>query len=223
MISVILPTKGRHTALRTCLSLIVEHTRNLKEVILVFGDTDIPEKALENFYFKVPVVIIHNPNSCYSDSMNKGCAIATGKYLTVPGIANDIEVTHNWDVALVEALENPGIGMAIPGVQEVTTDKIVYGGYLSPSLYNVNPYGHPHYAGYGLMTREIFDEIGPMDTNFKPIYLEDADYGIRINNAGYKIACCQDSLIIHRHDMEDRTYPSQANIDYFKAKWGITP
>jgi GT2 family glycosyltransferase len=217
MLSIIIPTKGRSDSLVRCLTAIIHETATPFEIILVNYDYDgLVVHDLPNSR------VLHYPGCSYAFGINRGCEVASGDYFTVPGIANDIEVTKHWDVSLIEALQDQRVGMAVPGVQERSVvDGPVYGAFISPPAFNLDWNQMPEYAGYGVVRRDVFQNVGLMDENFTPIYLEDVDYGLRVLTAGYTIKPCRESLIIHHHELEGRTYVNQANKEYFYKKWNI--
>lgn len=197
MISIIVPTlHNRPESLQRTLDSIKKNTRVKYEIILAEG------------------------GDCYSASMNNGLSKAKGDYLTIPGIADDIEVCEGWD-SIVDFLKlNPDVGM---GVFRVDTPWGLesYGGFVQPDRFNLSPEVDPQYCGYGLVTRECFEKVGLMDENFKPIYCEDADYGIRVWKAGYKLSVCPHAKLIHHHEQAGRETISQKNKEYLIKKHNL--
>lgn len=109
---------------------------------------------------------------CYSASMNNALIKAKGDYLTIPGIADDIEVTQGWLDRMIDFMEeNKDVGMGAFKVSHPFGGVESYGGFITPvERFNTDPNGEPQYCGYGLVTRECFEKVGLMDENFKPIY-----------------------------------------------------
>ncbi|OQB68108.1 MAG: Glycosyl transferase family 2 [Deltaproteobacteria bacterium ADurb.Bin135] len=160
---------------------------------------------------------------CYSASMNNALRKAKGDYLTIPGIADDIEVTQGWLSNMIEFMQkNPDVGMGAFKVSHPFGGVESYGGFITPvERFNTDPNGEPQYCGYGLVSRECFEKVGLMDENFKPIYLEDTDYGLRVWQAGYKVKVCPEANIIHHHEQEGREMNTGKNKEYLWKKHNL--
>lgn len=192
--SIIIPTlRKRPDSLKRLLDSIEKYTNNYEILYAEGGD-------------------------CYSASMNNALRKAKGDYLTIPGIADDIEVTKGWLTNMINFMScRKKIGAGVFKVSKPNGNIECYGGFIQPERYNLDPFEMPDYGGYMLVKRECFDKVGLMDEQFKPIYCEDADYGLRVWESGYRIAVCLDSEIIHHHEEEGRVYKS-GNKEYLLEK-----
>lgn len=168
-------------------------------------------------------IIFAEGGDCYSASMNNALKKAKGDYLTIPGIADDIEVAEGWLDNMIDFLQNnKGVGMGVFKVSNPSGSLESYGGYFHPTeRFNLTPDDDPQYCGYGLVTRECFEKVGLMDENFKPIYCEDVDYGLRVWQAGYKVSVCPEANIIHHHELEGRFSGSDKNKEYLCQKHNL--
>jgi GT2 family glycosyltransferase len=195
-LTIIVPTNGsREDQLKVCIKSIKKHTKLPYELFIERG------------------------GDCVSWAINNGLRKAKGEYITIPNIADDIEVTEGWDTEMVDYLRaRKKIGAGVHAVYNADGSLESYGGFVSPERLNLDPYDYPDYGGYMLVKREVFEKVGFMDENFKPIYSEDADYGLRIWEAGYKIGVCPESKLIHHHAREGRKQGKQENRDYLLAK-----
>lgn len=192
-ISIIVPTNGqREESLKRCLKSIEKHTKVSYEVFIERG------------------------GDCVSWAINNGLRKAKGKYLTIPNIADDIEVTDGWDTEMIKFLDS-GYGAGVHHVKNADGSFESFGGFVNPERMNMDANVSPDYGGYMMVKREVFEKVGYMDEDFKPIYCEDADYGLRIWEAGYKIGVCPTSIIIHHHAMEGRKHGGN-NMELLKEK-----
>jgi GT2 family glycosyltransferase len=194
--TIIVPTNGqREDSLQRCIESIKKHTKVSYELFIERG------------------------GDCVSWAINNGLRKSRGKYITIPNIADDIEVTEGWDTEMVKFLESDtSLGAGVHAVYHPDGSLESYGGFVYPEALNYDPNGSPDYGGYMVVKREVFEKVGLMDENFKPIYCEDADYGLRIWEAGYKIGVCPESKLIHHHAQGGRKKVNQANKDYLLEK-----
>lgn len=78
-----------------------------------------------------------------------------------------------------------------------------------------------------LIKRHVLEDIGYLDEEYTPGYIDDNDLSLRIIKGGYKLMLCHDCFIHHylgsafRKDL-NKFYPILSkNRDYFKNKWGF--
>lgn len=223
LVSVIVPTRNRLSNLRRCVDSIVKNTPPIfYELIIVDGGE--PSAEADEYYKSIKklakILNVYNSES-YSQSMNAGIREAKGDYITIPGIADDIEVKEGWIKNMLPVFENKRVGMGVFAVDERGLGGIVYGGNMSPEGYNYDHNVEPQYAGYGLVPRKVLNKVGLMDESYKPIYLEDADYGFTVRKHGYKLIPVPDAIIVHNHENQGRFGHNDANLIYFKSKWQI--
>lgn len=195
MISIIVPTlHNRPDSLQRTLDSIKRNTHIKYEIILGEG------------------------GDCYSASMNNGLRKARGEYLTIPGIADDIEVEPYCFDNMVEYMKLNKVDMGVFKIINPSGSLESYGGFVKPESMNPTSDGIPQYAGYALVTREVYEKVGDMDENFKPIYCEDADYGLRVHAEGFKVGVCPIAVLRHHHEQAGRVFDYQHNKDYLWKK-----
>ncbi len=76
-----------------------------------------------------------------------------------------------------------------------------------------------------LIRRSVWDQMGGLDENLSPGYLEDADLSIRMTKAGYRLLIAHNSFIYHagsqsflKTDLESLL---KKNKKYVTEKWGV--
>ena len=74
--------------------------------------------------------------------------------------------------------------------------------------------------------REVLDEVGLLDENYKVGMFEDDDYSMALKRKGYKVACAEDVFIHHYgrvsfKKLEDKKYKAifEHNKKYYEEKW----
>lgn len=79
------------------------------------------------------------------------------------------------------------------------------------------------------INRRVFDAIGKLDTNFKPVYFEDVDYNLRykkyFGNKGIRSfpIDARNESIGHSTELAGVKPDLNYLITYFATKWGIHP
>ena len=103
-VSVLVPVFNVQKYLRKCLESLVRQTLTDIEIILINdGSTDDSLSIIREFERRDPrIVVLDKPNSGYGDSMNRGLALSTGKYVGIvePDDFADLQMFERlWAVA----------------------------------------------------------------------------------------------------------------------------
>jgi len=107
----------------------------------------------------------------YAENFNSGLKLATGDYIC--SLNNDLILPDNWFNAIKECFEIPHCGVAT----------------IESSQYNRPPeprITEDFFGGVWVMKREVFEKVGYLDETFRHAF-DDADYWVRVYQAGYKI------------------------------------
>ena len=72
-----------------------------------------------------------------------------------------------------------------------------------------------------LIRRSVWEKLGGFDEHFKKAYWEDADFCMRVRNAGHKIVCLMGSTIIHYCGSSNAVHGKHAanNRKIFHKRW----
>lgn len=217
--TVIVPSRKRLESLQRCIASIQAHTTDYE---LIVCDDSSGSDVRDYLDGLAGVTVIYSEGLCYAAAVNQAARIARGDYITIPAIANDIEVTPGWLSNMVAFMEeNASVGMGVFKVSKPGGGIESYGGFVWPERLNVDPAVDPEYCGYGLVRRDCFEAVGLLDENFTPIYCEDADYGLRVLAAGYRVAVCAEAELIHHHEQSERTFDYQHNKEYLWQKHNL--
>lgn len=121
-------------------------------------------------------------NTGVAAGWNTGIALARAPVIAV--LNSDCTVEPGWDEALYEAVET-GRRIAFP-----YTDHCDGEGFRQPDQAGT--------AGWCFMlTRELYEEIGPFDERFSPAYVEDTDYWHRAWELGVELAPVPAARVVH--------------------------
>ncbi len=161
------------------------------------------------------VKVIRNPeNRGYPRGVNQAAAIASGEYLLL--LNNDTQVLGRSVDAAVEFLDaHPDVGavggrvILLDGTLQEAGCSILRDGWCRQQGRGESP-DHEAYAfrrdvdycsGAFLLTRRrAFRDLGGLDETFSPGYFEDADYAVRLWQAGWRVAYLPEVVILHHEN-----------------------
>lgn len=199
-ISVILVLYNQAQFTLECLRLLQKQQNITFEVIVIDNASTDSTHQLLNYCHNV--LVIKNANNIgFLQAANQGAKAARGKSLLF--LNNDIWRLNSdaFSIALETLHSDKKIGIVggkiiLPDglLQEAgvfVTQKGIhqYGRGKKPDIFEVNFQRHVDYcSGLFLMTpKDLFHRLGGFDLIYSPAYCEDCDYGLRVNQAGYKV------------------------------------
>ena len=237
-VSIIIPVFNKFQYTLNCLKSISDNTTGSFEVVIVDdASTDGTANQLKN----IPnlTIIRNKENLGFVESCNNGAKLSKGKFLLF--LNNDTVVTENWLPPLLELIKKEDVG----GVGA----KLIYpngtlqeaGGIIwnDASGWNYGRGDHPEKSQYNyvrdvdycsgaalLVKRDLFEELGGFDSQFKPGYYEDTDLCFSIRERGYRVLYQPLSVIIHFEGISNGTDLSTGikkyqgiNRSKFLKKW----
>lgn len=209
LVSIIIPTKNKHTYVRKCIDSIAnKSTYKNFEIILIDNNSDDKKffnlvnlyKKQTKFKFKY---IRDEREFNFSRLMNLGRKHANGAYLVL--LNNDTElITPDWLEAYIEHVQRPEIGVA--GCKLLFEDETVQhagviiglGGVAGHAMIRESRYG-PGYFNYinlfnnysavtaacVMMRTEVYDKVNGFNEDYAVEY-NDVDFCLRVVEAGYR-------------------------------------
>ncbi len=241
-VSVIVVTYNNLELTRACLASLDEHSQyeNLEIIVVDNASSDGSPEFLENWASigTNRKLIPNDDNRGFAAANNQGLSIATGDFLVL--LNNDTYVTPGWVRTLVGHLQrDKSIGLIGPVTNNIGNEaKIdIYYGEMSEMLIKSAAYTRRHIGQtYPLrtaaffcvmMSRMVYEQVGPLDENFGRGFFEDDDYCRRIEQLGLRIVCTED-VFIHHHlsasfnklKHQERQQLFEENKKIYEAKWG---
>lgn len=191
--SIVIPSRGGAQRLpRLMEALRAQSSPSWEAIVVLDGDVDGSEQVLCR-YDDLPVRVITFPeNRGRVAALNAGFDAATGEVLI--RCDDDLEPAPDYVERHIAAhRERPcGVVGLYRNVLEDNAYARAYGnatdGRFRDGAYHCAEDERWHYwAGNCSITREIWEKVGPYDTRYRTYGWEDADYGLRVYEAGYPI------------------------------------
>jgi GT2 family glycosyltransferase len=149
-------------------------------------------------------------NQGYAAATNHGITLSSGRILLL--LNPDTEIYPDTLGALVETLEDPGIGIAGCKIYYPDRETLQHaGGYIRDNgltwHYGVDEKDVGQYeeqmdvsyvTGAALaVKREVIDRVGPLDAGYFPAYFEETDLCLRARRAGYRVVYVPGARLVH--------------------------
>ncbi len=216
-VSIVIPTFNGKKILDKCLNSILKNTdyRDFEIIVIDDSSSDGTKEMIQKNYPSVRLMLSER-NEGFATACNKGLKHASGDFIVL--LNNDIIVENGWlNSWLLVAEQNTNYGLI--GCKLVYPNGLIQhaGGYIRPHGFLSDGFGHfkedsldtikecSYVTGAAwLLRRDVLKMVGYFDTMFSPAYYEDADYCIRVKNAGFKIIYSPKPKLIHATNQTTR-------------------
>ena len=202
---------------RHCFDRIKRFTELPFELILIDNGCVVGNELLKD---NADVLVVNEENQGFAKASNQGFKKAKYKWLCL--MNNDIFVWKGWEKALMKTFEdNDDCGVAMPALMKQTKR-----GDEALEIENIDlskNYGeYSRGAEFGscwLTKREILDEVGLFDENFKCGFGEDRDMWRRMRLLGYQTYRTHKTRVFHQGNVtmgkiENRRQYTLPNREY---------
>lgn len=188
---------------------------------------------------KTVKVVLNKTNRGFAGGNNDGIAKADGDYIVL--LNNDAVVTRGWLTGLLKHFENDAaVGLVGPVTNSIGNEAripVEYADDLVQMEAFANEYTFMHrgeeYPHQGILamfclmiSRELYNRVGPLDENYGIGMFEDDDYSIASERNGYRNVMAEDVFIHHFGNvsfkkLEEKTYKDLFNKNkaYYEKKW----
>lgn len=249
-IDIVVPVYNAFEDVQQCLEAIERNTDGFKVNVYIVNDgSEAPTTEwLRAFCQNKPMFILteNEKNKGYTPTVNVGLRQCKGDYIVT--LNSDTIVTKGWLSGLVRCFKaNPSLGVVGPlsnaaswqNVPILLDDKNQFAVNELPKGWSPDDMASlvrraskcfypqvPFVNGFCFMIgRAAFDKVGLLDeTTFPTGYGEENDYCIRVAEAGFTLAICDDTYVFHAKSKsfghEKRKQLSKIGSDALKAKHG---
>lgn len=181
---------------RRCLKTHAELSAGVSEfVVVVNGASPEDEDALLRAGGPA-VLAFYDVNLGFPEACNVGLALRHKDAVAVALINDDTEaLVYEWDERVLTILtEEEGIGALSPVTNFIANKYQMHGVVPTPELYEVPVL----YFTWVAMLVTTVDQIGPLDRRFGLGNYEDADYSLRMLDAGLRLVVDPVHVVYHR-------------------------
>lgn len=227
LVSVIIPVYNRLEDIKKCIQSIRRSTMRNVEIIVVDNcSTEDVKGYVNRLAVQDPAIccVGLDRNLMAAGGRNAGIKMAKGKYLLF--VDSDNIVAPDMIEILVNVMEqNETIGMIGPIMLyyrkpdmiwfagneiNMITSKTTYWNHnrnLS-TLTRTGIYETHHIPNLMMVRKSVQQEVGLFDESYYIMY-EEADYAMRVRNAGYKIMVCRDAITYHNCFLPEETVDNE--------------
>jgi GT2 family glycosyltransferase len=235
-LSVVMVAHGAWPLTQRALGALVAHTERPFEVIVV--DNASPDETPARLSERPDLRVINNQeNRGFGPATNQGAKHARAERLLL--LNTDTFVRPGWLEPLLDTLEQSDVGAVVPrflhldgSLQEagvlLARDGTVrfYGDHDDPDrlCYRFRRRVDLGSAACMLVRRSDFDRLGGFDLRYAPAYYEDADFCLRLAQAGLAVVYEPRSTVTHVRygsGRQDTAFEqSERNRVLFVQRWG---
>jgi GT2 family glycosyltransferase len=184
-------------------------------------------------------LVLNCKNYGFSGGNNTGLELCRGDYIVM--LNNDTCPLDQWLYQLVRPLiQDKTIGLISPLTNEIGNEGKFFLNFNNTEdlrlkimeYNNKNNLGRLYVSNVAFfcvaMSKEIYNQVGKMDSNYGVGWFEDDDYCYRVKQKGYKIGIQKDSFIYHKGSATMNIIPDnkkelfERNKKYYENKFSIT-
>ena len=239
-VTIIIPTKNQDKLLKACLGSLEATTYKNYQILVIDNESDEP-RSLE--YFKqltCQVLLIKNEQGKFSYAAINNRAVEQAKSEYILFLNNDTEIINpRWLSQMVGYAQIAKVGAV--GARLLYPDNriqhagIIHGlhhglaghafklmnrdnrGYLSQAMVTRNYSAVT--AACMLTPRQLFLELGGFDEENFAVAYNDADYGYRLLEKGYRCVYCPDAELLHKEGASRGFGDNPREVAAFRRKY----
>lgn len=227
LVSLIIPTFNRPTALGNCLAAVAALRRtsfDLEVIVVDDGSPNPLDDVIEPWRKMLNIRLIRQQNQGPASARNHGAKVARGTMIAFTD--DDCQPTPDWLAVLVDALQPDPTQM----VGGRTVNRLCANPYATAAqllisylyTWELTQTASPRFFASNnmAMTATHFHAIGGFDTSYPRAAGEDRAFCDQWLAAGYRLHYCPTALLGHSHDLTLRTFWRQ-NFHYGQGAFQV--
>ena len=221
-VSVVVPTRGRPGALKTCLLSLSRQDYRADAFEIVIIDDGSPQPVSVPEIAGPSIRLVRQAQAGPAAARNHGLALAEGDFVAF--IDDDCEASPDWLSRLVSMLrQHPGAGVGGPVVNELVRNPFSEASQVLVSFlcayYNRDP-GDAHFFTSNNLAfpRAALLEAGGFDAKYQRAAAEDRELCDRWRRQGRSLVTAPDALVRHSHNLSFRSFWRQ-HFSYGTGAW----
>jgi GT2 family glycosyltransferase len=238
-VTVVVPVHGQWAYTRKCLHALSRTAGGHSFEVVVVDDAS-PDRTRQHLRRVRGVRVVElDQNLGFVGACNAGIAAARGQFVVL--LNNDTAVHPEWLSAMLEAMEDPTVGLVgsrlvYPDGRLQEAGGIVfadgtawnYGRFADPELPQFTYRRDVDYcSGASVMVRRsILDQLGGLDERLAPAYYDDTDLAFGVRSLGYRVVYEPASIVVHYEGISNGTDEAHGvkshqviNRGRFAEKW----
>lgn len=207
-VSIVIPNFNGETLMPKHLPNVIKYSKGAQIIVVDDASTDDSIGMLKRDFPKVVVVALKE-NSRFAAACNAGFDKAKGDIVVL--LNSDVSPRSGYLEPLLEHFSDESIfSVGSKEIEEINGKKVdsgrALGSFKRGLLVHYRPDNQESSTtlwttgGSMAVSRKIWQEIGGMDTLFKPAYWEDIEICYRAQKRGYKVIFEPKSVVEHHHE-----------------------
>ena len=241
-VSIVIVTYNNISLTKSCLYSLDKYSdyKNMEIVVVDNNSLDGTKEFLLEWVNSAynRKLILNNENKGFAAANNQGINISSGEYLVL--LNNDTYITPGWIRTLLNyLLQDNSIGLIGPITNNIGNEAKINLSYsnMKEMIQNSYNYTRRHIGEIThlrtlaffcvMMSRKVFNLVGPLDESFGRGFFEDDDYCRRVELLDLSIVCAED-VFVHHHlsasfnmlEPQDKKNLFEENKARYESKWG---
>jgi GT2 family glycosyltransferase/glycosyltransferase involved in cell wall biosynthesis len=241
LVSILIVTHNSAEYVPICLEAVLRNTSypSYEVIIVDNASRDRTADLLVQFATRDPRlrVVRNDENPGFAAANNQAAGLANGEYLLLLNI--DTIPSPGWVARLVRhCVKHPDIGLVVPVTNNIGNEAKIRVPYINLSGMEqfaidlgADKLGETLDMSVGplfcaLLSRAVWNRVGPLDERFRIGMFEDDDFSVRIRKAGFRVVAAEDCFV---HHFGQGSFAKLAPADYqevfamnrrlFEEKW----